>query len=297
LNDVLHNAMKGSKGSPRRIEGSRRNNITRGLESNSIMGRIPTKTDFPASLTLSISPPPGPNPRSTNILLILHGLGDTITPFASFARALNLPETTCIALQAPAPLPFELPGFHWGDDIVFEDIDPAGFLDSDPGFSRATRLLVRDVILSVLIDKLGYKAREILIFGFAQGASVALAAGVELCRERARSDNEETDGELGGIVAIGGVLPLSAIKEDGRMRKVGSPVLLVGGRVPESAVSEAGVRRTQEAFQHVEVVRWAGKRGDGMPQNRDQMLPIMQFFARRLRSRSGVPEGSVEIGA
>jgi hypothetical protein len=74
-------------------------------------------------------------------------------------------------------------------------------------------------------------------------------------------------------------------------------VLLVGGRGPESAVSDAGVRRTQEAFQHVEVVRWAGKRGDGMPQNRDQMLPIMQFFARRLRSRSGVPEGSVEIGA
>jgi hypothetical protein len=32
-----------------------------------------------------------------------------------------------------------------------------------------------------------------------------------------------------------------------------------------------------------------------MPSNRDEMMPIMQFLARRLRSRKGVVEGAVEI--
>ena len=258
------------------------------------MGPAPQKSDFPPSLTLSIIPPPEGPARSTNILLILHGLGDTISAFTSFASALRLPETTCITLQAPTPLPFELGGFHWGDDIIFDDNSPGGPPDADPGFSRATRLLAQEVVLDVLVDKLGYSAREILIFGFAQGGSVALGAALEI--QRLRGESRKDGGELGGVVAVGGVLPLSAIKEDGRKGKAGTPVLITGGQGAESAVKDAGVRRTKEEFQYVEVVRWAGKRGDGMPQNRDEMLPIMQFFARRLRSRSGVPEGSVEIG-
>ena len=46
---------------------------------------------------------------------------------------------------------------------------------------------------------------------------------------------------------------------------------------------------------HVEYHKW-DRAGDGMPRNRDEMLPIMRFFARRLRSRKGVPEGSIEVG-
>lgn len=189
------------------------------------------------------------------------------------------------------PLPFELPGFHWGDDIVFEDA--AESLDADPGFSRSTKILVRDVIFPVLIDKLGYRAREIMIFGFAQGATVALSAALEVARV-ARERGDEKDKELGGVVAVGGVLPVSAIKEDGRREKASTPVLITGGQGKGSAVTEAGVRRTKDAFQYVDVVKWT-RRGDAMPGNREEMLPIMHFFARRLRSRSGVPEGSVEL--
>jgi hypothetical protein len=32
-----------------------------------------------------------------------------------------------------------------------------------------------------------------------------------------------------------------------------------------------------------------------MPKNREEALPMMHFFARRLRSQKGVPEGSVEL--
>lgn len=50
----------------------------------------------------------------------------------------------------------------------------------------------------------------------------------------------------------------------------------------------------RERFQDVEYVKWA-KSEDSMPRSREEMLPIMKFFARRLRSRAGVPEGAVEV--
>ncbi|KAL2372659.1 hypothetical protein RJ035_000387 [Blastomyces gilchristii] len=257
------------------------------------MPPIPQPSDFPPSLILTITPPP--TSRSTNILLLLHGLGDTIASFTSFASALHLPETTCIALQAPTPLPFELPGYHWGDDIL---LDPDA-LDADPGFSRATDKIVRQLILPVLVRKLGYRGRAIFILGYAQGASMGLSVGLEVGRGALMDDADGKNGngekELGGIVAIGGVLPLSAIKEDGA-GKAGTPVLLVGGQGPGSALSDAGIGRTKGNFGNVEVVRWRGRRGDGMPSNREEMFPIMRFLASRLRSTSGVPEGSVEIG-
>ncbi|PGH16311.1 hypothetical protein AJ79_01853 [Helicocarpus griseus UAMH5409] len=255
------------------------------------MPPIPQPTDFPPSVPIRLSITPPPTPRSTNILLLLHGMGDTMGPFTSFAAAMRLPETTCIALQAPTPLPFELPGYHWGDDIVFEP----DALGADPGFSRSTTLIVRDIIGDVLVRKLGYRAREILVFGFGQGAGVGLSVGLEVGRRGLGGAEGERERELGGIVAVGGVLPLSAIKEDGR-GKAGTPVVLVGGSGRESALTDGGVGRTKGNFGNVEVVRWAGRRGDGMPQNREEMFPIMRFLAGRLRSRAGVPEGSVEIG-
>jgi hypothetical protein len=48
-------------------------------------------------------------------------------------------------------------------------------------------------------------------------------------------------------------------------------------------------------FGEVEYIKW-GKAGDGMPTNREEMVPIMRFFARRLKSRAGVPVGAVELG-
>lgn len=38
------------------------------------------------------------------------------------------------------------------------------------------------------------------------------------------------------------------------------------------------------------------RKGDGMPSNREEMLPVIQFLTRRLHSRQSVPEGGVEIG-
>ncbi|PLB45947.1 hypothetical protein P170DRAFT_458155 [Aspergillus steynii IBT 23096] len=236
--------------------------------------KTPSQSDFPSHLTLTLTPPPPSTSTSTstsstrpppNVLILLHGLGDSAPAFTNFARALNLPEALILTLQAPSRLPLDLPGFHWGDDISFDT--STGGLDMDAGFARATKTLVHEVVRDTLVSKCGYALREILILGFGQGGMLGLLGARELA------------GELAGSVG----------------EKNRTPVLVVAGR-ESVAVSEGAVRRTQGVFEFVEVRRYA-RRDDGMPRNREEMMPVMQFFARRLRSWKGVPEGSVEITA
>lgn len=111
----------------------------------------------------------------TNVLLLLHGLGDTHDSFTKLGKQMNLPETACISVRGPQTL-LDLGGFHWGDDIIFDSTN--GGIDADAGFKQATATL-KGLVLDDLIQKCGYKAREIVLFGFGQGGMAALSlAGV-----------------------------------------------------------------------------------------------------------------------
>lgn len=238
--------------------------------------RLLNKVDFPQSLVLSITPPPALSPRTTNILILFHGLGDTSAPFTTLGKQLALPETTCISLQASTPLPFELGGFHWGDDIIFDQA--SGQMDFDTGFTKAVKIIKQDIIEDGLVKRCGYKPKEIILFGFGQGAMAALATAASMAEE------------FGGIVSIGGPLPSSHTSAKG----VKTPLLVLGGS-SSTLITRTALENLRAAFHNVEYQKWS-RAGDGMPRNRDEMLPIMRFFARRLRSRAGVPEGSVEVG-
>ena len=238
--------------------------------------RIPLPEDFPSSLVLSIVPPPASAPQPSNILLLLHGLGDTATSFRNLGQQLALPETSCISLQAPTPLPFELGGFHWADDIQFDSSSEQ--MEFDSGFTKVTQILKEDVIKSGLIAKCGYSIRDIMMLGFGQGGMIALATACSMTEE------------LGGVISIGGPLPSSAASSPA----VSTPVILLGGS-SNTLVTRTAVANVKNNFRNVEYHKW-DRPGDAMPRNRSEMLPIMRFFARRLKTRKGVPEGSVEIG-
>ncbi|KAI9822514.1 MAG: hypothetical protein M1827_000233 [Pycnora praestabilis] len=247
-------------------------------------GRFPLVTDFPSSLVLTITPPPSPQPP-TNVLILLHGLGDTNTAFTALGRNLCLPETACISLQAPTPLPFDLGGFHWGDDIIFDQA--SGKMDFDTGFDKARKVIGDEVILKGLTDKCGYQRREIMIFGFGQGGMAGLAVAAYLSPTVSSSKDE-----LGGVISIGG--PLPSLVNAPSAGKAKTHVIVLGGH-SNTLVTSSAITTIKNIFGFVEFKQWK-RAGDGMPTNRDEMMPIMQFFAQRLRSGKGVPQGSVEIG-
>lgn len=239
-------------------------------------GRLPVSKDFPPHLHFTIIPPPA-NEQPVNVLILLHGLGDTNGPFARLGGHLALPETCCVSLRAPTPLPFELGGFHWGDDIIFDPAEKG--VEFDTGFAKAMKTIGQNVIEDTLAKKCGYQPRDIMLFGLGQGGMSAMAlAGSMLV-------------ELAGVVSIGGPFPTSV---QPHAKKSRTPVLLLGGS-SKTLVTKSVVDGLKAIYSDAEYHRWS-KIGDGMPQNREEMLPIMRFLSRRLRSRKGVPQGSVQIG-
>jgi len=219
-------------------------------------------------------------------------------------------------------LPFDLGGFHWGDDIVFDD--RTGEMDLDTGFSTSTPLIMDELIEKCLVGKCGYKLREIMIYGFGQGGMVALDVAARLehgeplpqpskplqpspltggslsmgstdYRLSSATGDPSKDynlpKELGCVVSIGGYIPHASPPP--KKGKYQTPVLLCKAQ-NMSSVKSHHVGRLKDLFEDVEVVNWT-KTGDSMPASRDEMLPIMQLLARRLRSVQGVPAGSVEI--
>ncbi|KAI9669005.1 MAG: hypothetical protein M1817_005162 [Caeruleum heppii] len=240
-------------------------------------GRLPAPSDFPAHLHLNITLPP-PHNAATNVLVLLHGLGDTKTSFTKLAENLSLPDTVCLSLEAPTPLPFDLGGYHWGDDILFDQT--SGLMLPDAGFTKTTNIIANEVLQDVLISQCGYRARFIFFLGFGQGGMTALSVAT------ARSD------ELGGVISIGGPLP-SAVSDRSKGRSR-TPVLVLGGS-SVTCITASTLAKVKEVFLDVEYKKWS-RSGDAMPRTREEMLPVMKFLARRLCSRRGVPEGSIEVG-
>ncbi|KAK5223235.1 hypothetical protein LTR47_010316 [Exophiala xenobiotica] len=237
--------------------------------------RLPTSSDFPSSLKPILHLPPNNTP--TNIILFLPGLGDSATNFSSFPRAMNLPDALTITLNPPFPLPFPLgsgPGDEsgsWSEDL---HIDTAtGTLDPDPdssSISRAVQMVAHDVIHDTLITKFTYRPDHIHVFGFGQGGSVAL------------------------ITAIGGALPLSMSTPNTKNKNSAPILLLSGSRSALASPDSSPLKRVKSAYEFVTYHQWK-KSDDSMPKNRDEVLPMMQFWAQRLKSRRGVPADAVEI--
>ena len=152
-------------------------------------------------------------------------------------------------------------------------------MDMDTGFSKAVRTIKEDIIEKTLMQQCGYSYREIMFFGLGQGGMVALAVATALKEQ-----------ELGGVVSLGGVVPLSCEGTTAAR----TPILVTGG-ARETMITRTGLERMRKSFKEVDYRKWE-RAGDGMPRNRDEMMPVMRFFARRLKSQAGVPEGALEIG-
>ncbi len=111
-----------------------------------------------------------------NLLLVLHGLGDTPAPFAQFARRLSLPQTCALALRAPLPLPLGLPGGMWHESFEADGnlIDGRRSRNGRGVERRRLDSLERETrsrllrLLELLTLRCGWEAHNIHVFGFAQ---------------------------------------------------------------------------------------------------------------------------------
>lgn len=131
-------------------------------------------TDLPSELQGFLYSP-SPDGFDSNILILLHGLGDSPNPFASLGRTFALPQTAVLSLKAPFPLPFDL-GHGWFDMFDLENGGEA--IVPSKYETRRVRSLERSLkLLDSLIEaleKLGWSPQDVILFGYSQGGTTGL---------------------------------------------------------------------------------------------------------------------------
>ena len=136
-----------------------------------------------------IDPPHPSGHGASNLLLLLHGLGDQPAPFASLARKLALPQTASLALRAPHPLPAAIQGSCQGTCWMESFEENGELISASAGHARRLRSLERECIprlceLITTLARYGWPAHRCYLFGYSQGGTGACATHKKRLRLR-----------------------------------------------------------------------------------------------------------------
>ncbi|PWN39496.1 hypothetical protein IE81DRAFT_352147 [Ceraceosorus guamensis] len=138
-----------------------------------------------------------PQQVDSNLLILLHGLGDTQASFVDLGKQLQraLPQCAVLALRGARTVPL-LGGGMWWDAW-----DPLG--EMLPASAQNPSAFIEDC--HTLLDELrmcGWQSEHVHLLGFGQGATAALEGTHAWCRANKRL--------LGSVVAVcGGMLSVS----------------------------------------------------------------------------------------
>lgn len=231
---------------------------------------------------------PSDDGTDENLLILLHGLGDTNVPFARLGRSLKLPQTATLALRAPDLVPFLYEqAFQW-----YPSFDQLGDLIERPDPTPALNLLKN--VLGHLTGECGWPPHRIHLFGFAQGGSVAAEAclqwwrrELELSSQSRMTDKETHVRPLGSLVIVSGPL----LSYPTLSKPCETPILVF--RRPRE-LKNGALDAFRKGFSRVKDVERAG---EGMPRAslREEWQPILEFWSEVLGWRPG--DGLYEVTA
>ncbi|KAI0037092.1 hypothetical protein K488DRAFT_39890 [Vararia minispora EC-137] len=228
---------------------------------------IPKSSAIPAPFTYV----PSDDGTDENLLILLHGLGDTHLPFAKLGRSLNLPQTAMLALRAPERIPYLYEdAYQW-----YESFDPLGALIASPNPTKGLDYM--SAVLQHLTKDCGWPPRRIHVYGFAQGGSVATESALKWwCQHSQMSDTLDA---LGSTVSIAGPL----LSYPTITCPCPTPILVFSRPPPASAaMPNKALAAFRKGFEKVTEVK---KPGDGMPHSKEDWEPIMRFWSEQLGRR------------
>ena len=253
---------------------------------------------------------PSPDGHDLNLLLLLHGRGDTPDNYARLAERMRLPNTACISLPGLRSMPYGLPGREWFLHHDDEHHESASSSSSERERDRIRSL--DDVVhhLDVFIDALApstssprvpgrWHPSRVHLFGFSDGGTVALH--VAATRTGAR--------RLGGVAVVHAAFLPEILRDPSRIRERFPPdpaaptpmVLLCGER--DDVVPPRDVRETRRVARErnpgcaADVWEAPGKR-HAMIASEAETRRLMAFWGMTLARRteaSDLGEDVVEI--
>jgi predicted esterase len=221
---------------------------------------------------------------SSNLLILLHGYGDTACNFIKFGQKLDLPQTDLVALNGPFHVP-HFPGcyswYHLYDEMGEEMSAGMEIVQSSLKESISA---IKKYISSI---SRSYSAERIFIVGFSQGGVVAMLTIIDQLR-------------IGGVVSISGFIPwefLTAVPDI----HCQTPVLITKGSKDEM-ISESEFQRSIDKYSRKTGIKLLDHvipgKGHEMPSSSLEVRRIMEFLADKLYLRNPTLEsmsGLIEI--
>ncbi|KAJ8325471.1 hypothetical protein BDV3_001274 [Batrachochytrium dendrobatidis] len=246
---------------------------------------------------------------NSNILILLHGLGDTAANFVQFGVKMQLPQTAICAIAGPSNIPYYDQGTGW-----FPAYNQVDCTDLDSGCKQlrkgiqSTRSLICSFLTECVIASKehpdGWPAERVFLLGFSQGGIMALDVALMGSWPDTYTSEMPRALELGGVVSISGWIDMdrydsSNTSINGRVVKKTSVLVTQG--ISDGAFDmklfeskKSVLRRFVETEDQLQVGVIAGK-GHTMPQSQEEMRIIMGWFARVLWLRNLALEALPDI--
>jgi predicted esterase len=220
-----------------------------------------------------------------NLLILFHGLGDTMLNFSGFAKNLNLPQTACLTIQAP--LEFLDLGFMW-----YNAFDENGEAIEYDELKLCEMSLIREnliIFINVLHEKYGWPFDTMFFFGFCQGATVAIDLILNWNKSR-----------FGGCVAVSDSVLEEYMKTHQKTKNLSPPLPLLITHGKNEL--EIPLKKAKEKFQFIcdqlkgeEIEFKVYNKGNEMPKQKDEVYDMMKFFSNYLHKRSPTLEKQTDV--
>lgn len=217
-----------------------------------------------------------PSGVDSNLLILLHGLGDSDAGFFNLGKGLQktLPQTAVLTVQAPIAVPFLDPGMHW---MWYPTFDNLGEVLTAPNPTETVQHFTE--LIQHLVEHCGWLASSVHIFGFGQGATVALETLVAWFK----SHTKPTEA-LGSIVSVSGEF----VSHPTLAQPSCMPILHLyrsSNEVNAESARWASFRKASTALTLQRLPLTADGGEEGMLRG-TEWDSVMQFWSRILRSRS-----------
>ncbi|KAI9280524.1 Alpha/Beta hydrolase protein [Sporodiniella umbellata] len=224
-----------------------------------------------------------------NLLILLHGLGDSKTPFAKLGQQLKLPQTATLAVQAPDMIPYMDGCYQWypSFDMFTGDLLAPGHPERMKGLINTRKKI--GGLLRHLIEDCGWKPSNIFLFGFSQGGTVALDT---ILFGNVRN--------LGGAISISGYL----LEEQSKEAKVGAGyagyIFVTQGELDETLNKALAEKKFKEIKNYcassVELTQsFIPNKGHIMPNSEKEWRLIHSFFGKNMPRRNIELENMADV--
>ncbi len=229
--------------------------------------RIPTAEELRGLPVAARLIPPKSREGVENIIIVLHDQSGNEHLLQDFAdKNLRPRNTACLLLRGVSAVAGKQHSYQWEDNV--------------DTFLKTSKLILEDVISSLLISKCNFPVRKIILFGQGEGAMAALTMVSAWKRV-----------EFGGVICVGGQLPVYIAPSGDDKSK--TAVLLLGGSL--GLTTPVAMHRIGENFSYVDCDLLEGK-ADALPRSKQQLKSLRSFFSHRLHEEEWTKPAVITFG-